>query len=136
MASPDTVDESAVVEALRLGEPDERVKKILSLQGRGVWRGDLADMRRDSPRRAAADSNGPSPYAREAMARMATIRRFREALNRLAPRTREVLRLHYDGLSAAEIAERLGYTPAYAAKLIQQSRRRLGELNIDPRENR
>jgi len=41
------VDESAAAKALRLRNSGERVKKILALQGRGLWHGDLSEMRRD-----------------------------------------------------------------------------------------
>ena len=129
MTSP-TIDESAIVEALRFSQPDERIKKLLALQGRGLWHGDLAEMRRDSPRRRALETNTLSPYAREAMARMATIRRFRAALDRVSPRCREVLRLHYDeGLSVSEVAERLGTAPRYTSKLIEKCLRRVAELS-------
>jgi RNA polymerase sigma factor (sigma-70 family) len=130
MASSDTIDESAIVDALRLGQTGERAKKFLNLQGRGLWYGDLAEMRGDSPRRASAETAPPSAYALEAMARMATIRRFHEALNRLSPQDREVLRLHYDeGLTVARVAERLGTTPRFAASLIDKSLQRVAELS-------
>jgi RNA polymerase sigma factor (sigma-70 family) len=131
------IDESAVVEALRLSPPDERITKLLNLQGRGLWHGDLPEMRRDSPRRQSLETEAPTPYAREAMARMATIRRFQDALRHLSPRGREVLRLHYDeGLSVSDVAERLGTSPRYAAKLIEKYLRRVAELSSNDGPNR
>jgi RNA polymerase sigma factor (sigma-70 family) len=130
MASSDLIDESAIVEALRLSQPDERVQKLLNLQGRGLWHGDLADMRGDSPRRPSAETRALSPFAREAIARMATIRRFRDALNHLSSRCREVLRLHYEeGLPISDVAERLGITPRYTSTLIDKCLRRVAELS-------
>jgi len=40
------IDDSATAGSW-LGHTRERAKKILDLQGRGLWHGDLAEMRRD-----------------------------------------------------------------------------------------
>jgi RNA polymerase sigma factor (sigma-70 family) len=50
-------------------------------------------------------------------------------LERLRPRQREVLRLHYfEGLTAPEIANKLDTTPAYAGKLIGKALARVRAL--------
>jgi RNA polymerase sigma factor (sigma-70 family) len=53
----------------------------------------------------------------------------REALECLAPRCREVLRMRYfEGCTIVEVAERLGITPKYAQKLITKCLRRAERL--------
>jgi RNA polymerase sigma factor (sigma-70 family) len=126
MALLDTIDESAVVDALRLA--GER-PNILTLQGLGLWKGDLSEMRRDSPRRRVDETSRSAPEEREAHARLAKIRRVREAMGRLPARRREVLRLRYvEGLPVEEIAGRLGVSVAYTGKLIAASLRLFGNL--------
>lgn len=50
-------------------------------------------------------------------------------LERVRPRTREVLRLHYfEGFTAKEIASRLGTTAAYAQRLISRALREVRNL--------
>jgi hypothetical protein len=40
---------------------DSPVKKILKFQGLGIWSGDLAEMRRDSPPSLTRSGNGDFP---------------------------------------------------------------------------
>ncbi len=128
----DIIDESAIADALRLGQDGERAKQILSFQGLGLWHGDLAEMRRDSPRRPAAKPAPPSPGASEVTRRMAMIRRMADALKRLPPQHREVLHLrYYEGLTIGEAADRLGVTTGYAEELIHQSLQRVRENSVD-----
>jgi hypothetical protein len=42
-------DETAIAEALRLAEPSDAMKRLLNLQGLGLWHGDLSEMRGDVP---------------------------------------------------------------------------------------
>jgi len=50
------IDDSAT-EGVATPLPSERAKKILALQGRGLWHGDLAEMRRDKRRVPAAEKS-------------------------------------------------------------------------------
>ncbi|HKR64233.1 MAG TPA: sigma-70 family RNA polymerase sigma factor [Thermoanaerobaculia bacterium] len=53
----------------------------------------------------------------------------REALECLAPRCRDILRMRYfEGCTIIEVAERLGVTPKYAQKLITKCLRRAERL--------
>jgi RNA polymerase sigma factor (sigma-70 family) len=74
---------------------------------------------------------GPDQEPEEAVARAAAQQHLRAALARLAPRPREVLRLHFgDNLSHAEIAQRLGVTPRIVKRdLINAYARLRVELN-------
>jgi len=106
MTSP-TIDENAIVEAFRLDAPGPPAKKILNLQGLGLWNGDLADMRGDSPKRPNRQpvrSGRPTAAAR----RMMMLLRIKAALKQLPPRQRQLLHLYYyERLSTSQIAERV-----------------------------
>jgi RNA polymerase sigma factor (sigma-70 family) len=126
------IDESAIAEALRLSHPGERARQILSLQGLGLWHGDLAEMRRDSPRRPIEEPGETSPNTTEAASRMMMVLRVKAALKQLPPREREALRLHYDeGLRLEEIAERLGVKTGYAEVLINRALQHVSKIYID-----
>jgi RNA polymerase sigma factor (sigma-70 family) len=126
------IDESAIAEALRLSHPGERAKQILNLQGLGLWRGDLAEMRRDSPRRPVTKRGLTSPKTTEAASRMKMVRRVKAALKQLPPKEREALRLHYDeGLRLEEIAERLGMKTDRACILIDRALLHVSKIYVD-----
>jgi RNA polymerase sigma factor (sigma-70 family) len=130
------IDESAIADALRLGEGSERARQILKLQGQGLWRGDLAEMRGDSPRRAALKQPGPSAGASELILQMAKVRRIRAALDRLPPQVREALYLHFnEHLPIEEIAEKLGISSTLAKKLIRESVERVRDGSLSGVEN-
>jgi hypothetical protein len=46
------IDQNASADAARHLRVNESLKKLLSLQGAGLWVGDLAEMRRDTRNRA------------------------------------------------------------------------------------
>ena len=126
------IDESAIAEALRLSHPGERARQILSLQGLGLWHGDLAEMRRDSPRSPVAEPGVTSPNTTEAASRMMMVLRVKAALKQLPPQEREALRLHYDeGLRLEEIAERLGVKTGYAEVLINSALQHVSKIYVD-----
>ena len=126
------IDESAIAEALRLSHPGEPARQILSLQGLGLWHGDLAEMRQDSPRRPAAEPDVTSPKTTEAGDRMMMVLRVKAALKQLPPQEREALRLHYDeGLRLEEIAERLGLKTSHADVLINRALQHVSKIYVD-----
>jgi len=127
------IDESAIAEALRLGEPGEAIKRLLRLQGLGIWHGDLSEMRGDVPRRPAALEPGPpTDEAKEMMRHMKMERRLREALDRLSPEYREALSLRYlQSLSSEEIARRMGVTPSSAEELVREGLRRAQAMYVE-----
>jgi len=123
------IDESAIAEALRLGEPCEAIKRLLRFQGLGVWHGDLSEMRRDVPRRRSTEADPPSPEARKVIERMAMVRAIREALPQLPSESQEALRLYlHEGLPIADVAKRLGVRFSDAASLMFKTMARLREL--------
>lgn len=126
------IDESAIAEALRLSHPGERARQILSLQGLGLWHGDLAEMRGDSPRGPVEEPGVTSTNTTEAASRMMMVVRVKAALKQLPPREREALRLHYDeGLRLEEIAERLGVKTGYADVLINRALQHVSKIYVD-----
>jgi hypothetical protein len=58
------IDESPVAKALRLRKVRKGIEKLLSLQGSGLWHGDLAEMRRDE-QPLPADNNQDAASASE-----------------------------------------------------------------------
>src|SRR5437868_3613802 len=104
------IDESAIAEALRLGEPGEAIKRLLRFQGLGIWHGDLSEMRGDVPRSPATlEPAPPTDEAKEMIRRMKMERRLRDALDRLSPEHREALNLRYlQSLPMEEIARTMG----------------------------
>jgi DNA-directed RNA polymerase specialized sigma24 family protein len=117
------IDESAIAEALRLGEPGEAIERLLRFQGLGVWHGDLSEMRGDVPRTPSpAHPSPPSAEAKKMMSRMKLVRKLRSALDRLPPERREALYLCYDkSLPIEEIADRLGVTTPIAKELLREA---------------
>ncbi len=127
----DIIDESAIAEALRLGQVGARAKQILSFQGLGLWHGDLAEMRRDSPKRPVAESGVTSPNTTEAADRMMMVLRVKAALKQLPPQEHEALYLHYhEGLGLEEIAERLGVKTGQADVLIRRALQHLSSIYV------
>jgi RNA polymerase sigma factor (sigma-70 family) len=126
------IDESAITEALRLGQAGERAKQILSFQGLGLWHGDLAEMREDSPMRPVAEAGVSSQKTTEAANRMMMVLRVKAALRRLPPLEREALHLHYyEGLRSDEIAEKLGMKIGRADLLIQRALQHVTKIYAD-----
>jgi RNA polymerase sigma factor (sigma-70 family) len=125
------IDESAIAEALRLGNTGERAKQILNFQGLGLWHGDLSEMRRDSPPRSAAldiPATGDSGEANQ----MVMLLRIKAALNRLPAKEREVLNLKYfDNLQIDQVAERLGLDATPTRALIQRALQHVRKLYED-----
>jgi len=117
------IDESAIAEALRLAEPSEAMKRLLKLQGLGLWHGDLSEMRGDVPRRpTSAEPPPPTEEAKEMMRHMKMVRKLRDALDHLPAEGREALYLRYDkSLPIEEIAGRLGVTTPVAKKLLSEA---------------
>ncbi|MEA2235562.1 MAG: Sigma-70, region 4 [Thermoanaerobaculia bacterium] len=125
------IDESVIADALQLSENGDRARQILKLQGHGLWRGDLAEMRGDSPRRPAAKQPGPSAYASEMIRQMARVRYIRAALDQLPPQVRQALQLHFnEHLPIEEIAEKLGISSGLAKELIKESVDRLRDGSL------
>jgi RNA polymerase sigma-B factor len=123
------IDESAIAEALRLGDA-QGIERLLRLQGLGLWHGDLADMRRDSPRHPP-EPVLPSSSAEDAARRWAKLLRVKAALNRLPQRERKVLELRFFlELPASKIAEELGTTTIYAQELISRSLNHVREIYV------
>ena len=117
------IDESAIAEALRLGEPGEAIKRLLRLQGLGVWHGNLSEMRGDvPPSPAASEPAPPTDEAKEMMRHMKMVRRLRGVLDHLPPERREALYLRYNkSLPIEEIAGRLGITTPVAKELLREA---------------
>jgi DNA-directed RNA polymerase specialized sigma24 family protein len=117
------IDESAIAEALRLREPSEAMKRLLRLQGQGIWRGDLSEMRGDVPwTPAPAEPAPPTDEAKEMMKHMKMVRKLRHALDHLPPEGREALSLRYDkSLPIEEIAGRLGVSTPVAKELLHEA---------------
>jgi DNA-directed RNA polymerase specialized sigma24 family protein len=117
------IDESAIAEALRIGEPGEAIKRLLKLQGLGLWHGDLSEMRGDVPRSPAPlEPLPPTDEAKEMMRHMKMVRTLRDALDHLSPERREALSLRYGKLlPIEEIAGRLGVTTPVATELLREA---------------
>jgi DNA-directed RNA polymerase specialized sigma24 family protein len=117
------IDESAIAEALRLGEPGEAIKRLLRLQGLGVWHGDLSEMRGDVPwTPAPAEPAPPTDEAKEMMSHMKMVRKLRDALDHLSGEAREAIDLRYGkSLPIEEIAGRLGVTTPVAKELLREA---------------
>jgi DNA-directed RNA polymerase specialized sigma24 family protein len=117
------IDESAIAEALRLGEPGEAIKRLLRLQGLGLWHGDLSEMRGDVPRSPAPlEPAPPTDEAKEMMRHIKMVRKLRDALDHLSPERREALSLRYGKLlPIEEIAGRLGVTTPVATELLREA---------------
>jgi DNA-directed RNA polymerase specialized sigma24 family protein len=117
------IDESAIAEALRLREPSEAMKRLLKLQGQGIWRGDLSEMRGDVPwSPAPAEPAPPTDEAKKMMKHMKMVRNLRHALDHLPPEGREALSLRYDkSLPIEEIAGRLGVSTPVAKELLREA---------------
>jgi len=132
------IDESAIVEALRLGEPGEAIKRLLRLQGLGLWHGDLSEMRGDVPRRPAPlEPTPPTDEAKEMMRRMKMVRQLRAALDRLPPQGRQALYLRYhESLPIEQIAGLLGLTALSAEKLLSDALSRIQSVNVEPADGR
>ena len=133
------IDESAIVEALRLGEPGEAIKRLLRLQGLGLWYGDLSEMRGYVPRSPAAplEPAPPTDEAKEMMRHMKMVRRLRDALGRLSPEHREALNLRYlQSLPIEEIAGRMGVTPSSAEELVRDALRRAQATYVETSDER
>jgi DNA-directed RNA polymerase specialized sigma24 family protein len=117
------IDESAIAEALRIGEPGQAIKRLLKLQGLGLWHGDLSEMRGDVPRSPAPlEPLPPTDEAKEMMRHMKMVRTLRDALDHLSPERREALSLRYGKLlPIEEIAGRLGVTTPVATELLREA---------------
>jgi RNA polymerase sigma factor (sigma-70 family) len=133
------IDEGAIAEALRLGEPGEAIKRLLRLQGLGLWHGDLSEMRGDVPRSPAGalEPAPPTDEAKEMMRHMKMERRLRDALDRLSPEHREALNLRYlQSLPIEEIARRMGVTPSSAEELVREALRRAQATYVETSDER
>jgi RNA polymerase sigma factor (sigma-70 family) len=120
------IDESAIAEALRLDEPGEGIKRLLRLQGLGLWHGDLSEMRGDVPRSPSAEPTPASAEAEEMTRRIRMVKRLRAALDRLPPEGREALYLRYFlTLPIEEIAGRLGVTTPSVVQRLREALRRV-----------
>jgi DNA-directed RNA polymerase specialized sigma24 family protein len=116
------IDESAIAESLRLAEPGEGIKRLLRLQGLGLWHGDLSEMRGDVPRSPSAEPSPASAEAKEMMRHIKKVRLLRIALDRLPSVDREALFLRYsESLPIEEIAGRLGVTTPSAAQRLRSA---------------
>src|SRR3954454_8936184 len=127
------IDESAIVEALRLREPGEAIKRLLRFQGLGIWHGDLSEMRGDVTRSpASAQPSAPSAEAKEIARRMKMERRLRDALDRLPAERREAVYLrYYKSLPIEEIARTLGLTPLSVKNLLNEALRSVEAMYIE-----
>ena len=122
------IDESVIADAFA----QSGANQILIFQGLGFWKGDLAEMRGDSPRRPVAEPGMTSPDTSEAVRRMVMILRMKAALKQLPPQEHEALRLHYnEALPLEEIAERLGVKTDQAAAVIDRALQHVNEIYID-----
>ena len=114
---------------MRLDEPGEGVKRLLRLQGLGLWHGDLAEMRGDSPRSNPADLDVTAPSTTEAAGRMVMVLRIKAAFEQLSSQEREALRLRYDdGLPLEEIAKSLGVDINQASALIDRALQKVSKV--------
>jgi RNA polymerase sigma factor (sigma-70 family) len=117
---------------LRLGEPGEGIKRLLRLQGLGLWHGDLSEMRGDVPPRPSVEPAPPSAYAKEMTRHIKMVRRLRTALDRLPPKRREALYLrYYKSLPIEEIARTLGLTPPSVKSLLHEALRGVQAMYIE-----
>jgi RNA polymerase sigma factor (sigma-70 family) len=131
------IDETAIAEALRLGEPSEGIKRLLKLQGLGLWHGDLSEMRGDVPRSSTAESSPASAEAKEMARRIRMVRRLRIALDHLPPEAREALYLRYnESLPNEEIARRLGVATPSVVYRLNEALRRVEALYIEDPDDR
>jgi len=132
------IDESAIAEALRLGEPGEAIKRLLRFQGLGIWHGDLSEMLGDVPRSpATSEPAPPTDEAKEMIRRMKMERRLRDALDRLSPEHREALNLRYlQSLPIEEIARTMGVTPSSAEELVREALRRVQAMYVETADER
>src|SRR4051794_1122981 len=89
------INDSAIAEALRLAQPGEGIKRLLRLEGSGVWHGDLSEMRGDVPRSPSTEPAPASAEAKEMTRHMKMVRQLRAALDRLPSESREALYLRY-----------------------------------------
>jgi DNA-directed RNA polymerase specialized sigma24 family protein len=126
------IDESAIAEALRLTEPGEGIKRLLRLQGLGLWHGDLSEMRGDVPRRPSTEPPPASAEAKEMMRHIKMVRQLRTALDRLPSEGREALYLrYYESLPIEAIADRLGMKTSQAAALIDGALQHVSKIYVD-----
>ena len=102
------------------------------------WRADKRHPGREATPGRAAESSGPEPFeTRTTPSREAELGeqldRLREALERLPERYREVIALaQVDGLTHAEIAERLDITESHSRVLLSRALARLATLGLRP----
>jgi len=132
------IDEGAIAEALRLGEPGEAIKRLLRFQGLGIWHGDLSEMRGDVPRTPAPlEPAPPTDEAKEMMRHMKMERRLRKALDRLSPEHREALRLRYlETLPIEAIATRMSISHSSAEQLVREALQRTKAIYIETWDGR
>jgi len=121
------IDEGAITEALRLAEPSEGIKRLLRLQGLGLWHGDLSEMRGDVPRSPSAEPPpAASAEAKEMVRRTRMVRQVRAALDRLPSKGREALyHRYYESLSIEEIANRLDVTTPLVEQRLREALQRV-----------
>jgi RNA polymerase sigma factor (sigma-70 family) len=127
------IDESAIAEALRLGEPGEAIKRLLRFQGLGVWHGDLSEMRGDVPQTPSpVQPSAPSAEAKEMTGRMKMVRHVRQALDRLPPERREALYLrYYKWLPIEEIADKLRVPTPSVEELLREALNRVKAIYVE-----
>jgi RNA polymerase sigma factor (sigma-70 family) len=131
------IDESAIAEALRLTEPGEGIKRLLRLQGLGLWHGDLSEMRGDVPRSPSAEPSPASAEAKEMMRHIKMVRQLRTALDRLPPEGREALYLrYYESLPIEEIAGRLGVTIPSVVQRLRSALSRVEAMYFETSDDR
>jgi RNA polymerase sigma factor (sigma-70 family) len=126
------IDESAIAEALRLAEPGEGIKRLLRLQGLGLWHGDLSEMRGDVPRSPSAEPTPASDGAKEMTRHMKMVRQLRTALDRLPSEGREALYLrYYESLPIEEIAGKLGVPTSSVMQRLQSALSRVEAMYFE-----
>jgi DNA-directed RNA polymerase specialized sigma24 family protein len=132
------IDESAIAEALRLGEPGEAIKRLLRFQGLGIWHGDLSEMRGDVPRSPApVEPSATSAEAQEMTRRMRMVRHVRQALDRLPPKPREALYLRYfKWLPIEEVADELCVPTPSAEELLREALDRVTAIYVETADER
>ena len=131
------IDESAIAEALSLGEPGEAIKRLLRFQGLGLWHGDLSEMRGDVPRSSSAEPPPPSAEAEEMALHMKLVRQLRTALDRLPPEFREAVYLrYYKSLPIEEIARRLGVTTPSMVSRLHEAMKRVQAIHVETADDR
>ncbi len=131
------IDESAIAEALRLAEPGEGIKRLLRLQGLGLWHGDLSEMRGDVPRSPSAEPPPASAEAKEMMRHIKMVRQLRTALDRLPSEGREALYLrYYESLPIEEIAGRLGVTTPSVVQRLRSALSRVEAMYFETSDDR